>query len=413
MLKSDLKCSVSGTPLEHVFVDLGESPLSNSLLRPEQLSKPEPVFPLCTYVSGESWLVQLPAHTGREAIFNADYPYFSSVSSTWLEHCQRYAENVSKRLNLGPTSLVLEVASNDGYLLQYFKAQGIPVLGVEPSASVAQVAEERGISTRVDFFGKKLASELVSQGLHPDLIAANNVFAHVPDLHDFVEGFRILLKPGGTLTLEFPHLQNLLDECQFDTIYHEHFSYFSLHSASRILESHQLRVVDLEQVPTHGGSLRLYVQHSQAAPVPSEAVRECLAQEVKAGLQDLATYQGFQARVDLVRAQFLGFLAECRQQGKLVVGYGAPAKGNTLLNYCKVSTDLLPWTVDKSPHKQGLFLPGSRLPIYAPSKILEAKPDFVVMLPWNLKKEIMQEMAEVRSWGGKFVTAIPQLTVLA
>ena len=404
-------CRFCGTQLGRTFVDLGRSPLSNSFLTPEQLQLPEPHYPLHAYVCENCLLVQLEEFETAERIFG-DYLYFSSYSDSWLIHCETYATHMTEKLGLGANSMVVEVASNDGYLLQYFNRLGVGVLGVEPAGNVAAVAHERGVPTEVAFFGVATARRLAAAGKSADLICANNVLAHVPDLNDFVGGFKILLKPGGLITVEFPHLLKLIEKRQFDTIYHEHFSYFSLLVAKNVFASHQLRLFDVDCLPTHGGSLRVHVSHAEdTSRAPTERLHAVLAEERDAGLADLSTYDQFAETVVDVKCQLLAFLIAARRAGKLVVGYGAPAKGNTLLNYCGIGPELLRFTVDRNPHKQGLFLPGVQLPIFGAERILESKPDFVLILPWNIKDEIMEQMSAVRGWGGKFVVPIPDLEV--
>jgi SAM-dependent methyltransferase len=394
--------------LEHVFADLGSSPLANSYLRAEDLAKAEPFYPLTVYVCGDCFLVQLPESASPESIFS-DYAYFSSTSESWVRHAQAYVESVSERLSLGPESQVVEIASNDGYLLQWFVERGVPVLGVEPAANVAADAVERGIPTRVAFFGSATANELLAEGLAADLLLGNNVLAHVPDLNDFVAGVATLLKPGGTATFEFPHLLQLIEHTEFDTIYHEHFSYFSLLAVAPVFERHGLGVVDVEELPTHGGSLRLYVGHEGR---PGKRVEELLARERAAGLDGLERYARFEQQVRAVKRDLLELLIGARRDGAQIAGYGAAAKGNTLLNYCGIRADLLDYVVDRSPHKQGLFLPGTRLPIHPPERIAESRPDLVLILPWNLRDEIVRQMAHVRDWGGRFVVPVPTATVL-
>ena len=403
-------CRFCSTPLEHTFVDLGMSPLANSYLSPEDLTRPERFFPLHTRVCHNCFLVQLPEVESPEAIFS-DYAYFSSYSDTWLEHSRRFAQQSTESFGLGADSLVMEVASNDGYLLRYFRELGVPVLGIEPAKNVAKVAEELGVPTRVAFFGRELAGQLVDEGQQADLLVGNNVYAHTPHLNDFTAGLAHVLAPSGTLSLEFPHLLRLMDDNQFDTIYHEHFSYFSLGTARQVLAHHGLEVFDVEELPTHGGSLRLLARHREAAPEPSERVRELLEREASRGLQTLDPYRAFGEQVKATKRGLLRFLVEQKEAGKQVVGYGAPAKGNTLLNYCGVRTDFLDYTVDRSPHKQGGYLPGTHIPIFAPDRIRETRPAYVLILPWNLRDEIADQMSDVTSWGGRFVVAIPQLEV--
>jgi SAM-dependent methyltransferase len=404
-------CRFCNAGLKRTFVDLGRSPLANSLLSAEDVERGEASYPLHAYVCDNCLLVQLQEFERAENIFS-DYLYFSSFSQLWLQHCRAYAEKMTKRFALDDRTLVVEVASNDGYLLQYFKKRGIGVLGVEPAANVAKAAQDKGIATEVAFFGVETARRLAAAGRSADLMAANNVLAHVPDLHDFVAGFRLLLKQAGTATFEFPHLLRLIEERQFDTIYHEHFSYFSFLVVDKIFAQHGLRVYDVETLPTHGGSLRLFVCHADAPFASTGDVDELIAKERAAGLDRIDTYASFAGAVIDIKCQLLDFLIEARKKGKSVVGYGAPAKGNTLLNYCGVGPELLSYTVDVSPHKQGRYLPGVQIPIYAPEHILQTKPHYVLILPWNIKEEITDKMAAIREWGGRFVTAIPKLTVL-
>jgi SAM-dependent methyltransferase len=384
--------------------------LANSNLRQEDLTKPEPFYPLTVYACGDCFLVQLPESASPEEIFS-DYVYFSSTSESWLRHANAYVESITERLGLGSSSQVVELASNDGYLLQYFVERGIPVLGVEPAANVAETAIGRGIPTRVAFFGAATAQALREEGIAADLVLGNNVLAHVPGLNDFVEGVRSLLKHEGTATFEFPHLLQLIEHTEFDTIYHEHFSYFSLLAVQKVFAAHHLEVVDVEELRSHGGSLRLYVRH-QGAEQPGPRVEELLAREQTAGLDRLETYGAFEQQVRATKRDLLEFLIGVRREGAHVVGYGAPAKGNTLLNYCGIRGDLVDYVVDLSPHKQGLYLPGTRLPIFSPERIAETKPDYVLILPWNLRDEIVKQMAHVRDWGGRFVTPIPTPQVL-
>jgi hypothetical protein len=406
-----LACRFCGAPLSHVFVDLGAQPLANSYLEPGDLRRPERFYPLCVYVCGECLLVQLPEEERPEEIFS-DYAYFSSYSESWLRHAREYAEMAMARFHLDSSHQVVEVASNDGYLLRWFKEKGIPVLGIEPARNVAEAAEAAGCPTVVRFFGARTARELADRGTRADLLVGNNVLAHVPDLNDFVAGLQILLAPMGVLTMEFPHLLRLMEEDQFDTIYHEHYSYFSFGTVRRVFAAHGLTLFDVEELPTHGGSLRIYARHDADSAKPTgESVVDLLAREQAAGLQTLAAYRDFEARVRRVKRGLLRFLLQAAEGGKTVAGYGAPAKGNTLLNYCGVRTDLLDYTVDRSPHKQGRYLPGTRIPIHGPDRLRETRPDYVLILPWNLKEEIMDQMADVRSWGGKFVVAIPEVRI--
>jgi SAM-dependent methyltransferase len=405
-------CLHCGAALRYTVVDLGMSPLCESYLRPEDLDRMEPFYPLHVYVCHDCFLVQLPQYVSAEAIFS-EYAYFSSYADSWVEHMRQYADMITERLGLGRHSLVVEVASNDGYLLQHFVAKGVPVLGIEPAANVARVALAKGIPTRVQFFGEQAASELAAEGRQADLVCGANVLAQVPRPNDFVKGLRILLKPGGVITLEFPHLLQLMAECQFDTIYHEHFSYFSFLAAQRIFAAQGLTLFDVEELPTHGGSLRVYARHAVDAGRPvTGRVKELRRREMEAGLLRLETYAHFSERVQHVKRKLLGFLIAAKAAGRQVVGYGAPGKGNTLLNYCGIRTDFLDFTVDRSVYKQGRFLPGTRIPIYAPEAIREARPDYVLILPWNFKDEIMEQMSFIREWGGRFVVPIPEARVL-
>lgn len=403
-------CRFCQTPLRHTFVDLGSSPLSNAFLRLEDLDRMEAFYPLHTYVCEKCFLVQLPEVQSRESIFG-DYAYFSSYSDSWLDHARRYALAMTKRFGINEGSSVIEVASNDGYLLRFFREVGVPVLGIEPARNVAAVAQEAGIATVVEFLGRESATMLRAQGHAADLLIGNNVLAHVPDINDFVAGLQILLQPEGVLTMEFPHLLELMQGNEFDTIYHEHFSYWSLLAVEQVFAAHGLRLFDVEQIPTHGGSLRIYACHQNAAHAVHGKVGELRALEARAGLEKLENYAAFASRVSEVRCQLLEFLIGLKREGKSIAGYGAPAKGNTLLNFCGVRPDLLPFTVDRSPHKQGRFLPGTRIPIRQPETIFESRPDYVLILPWNLRDEIVENMAGVRDWGGRFVTAVPQLQV--
>lgn len=404
-------CRSCGAAIEHTFVDLGMSPLANSYVKPEQRNRMEPFYPLHVYVCAKCWLVQLEQFTSPHDIFS-DYAYFSSFSDSWLAHAKAYVEMIAARFNLNSCSKVVEIASNDGYLLQNFVARKIPVLGVEPAGNVAEVAKGKGINTKVAFFGEKTALDLKSEGWTADLIIGNNVLAHVPDLNDFVKGLKILLKPTGAVTMEFPHLLRLMDQNQFDTIYHEHFSYFSFLAVEQVFARHDLALFDVEELPTHGGSLRIYGRHSEDGSKPTtDRARELKAREVAGGFNRLSHYLTFGPQVEATKRKLLSFLIEARQEGKTIAGYGAPAKGNTLLNYCGVRTDLVAYTVDRSPHKQGHYLPGVRIPIYSPDQIKLTRPNYVLILPWNLRDEIMEQMAFVREWGGKFVVPIPEVKV--
>lgn len=410
---TDRNCRFCSAPLELSFADLGMSPLSNAYLKAEQLHRMEPFYPLHARVCGSCLLVQLEQFETPEHIFS-DYAYFSSYSDSWLRHAADYTESMIARFGYGLRSRVVEIASNDGYLLQYFVKRGVPVLGIEPAANVARVAGEKGIPTLVRFFGTETAKELTAAGKKADLLIGNNVLAHVPNLNDFVEGMRIFLAPAGVITMEFPHLLRLMEENQFDTIYHEHFSYFSFRVAERVFAAHRLTIFDVEEIPTHGGSLRIFARHAENASLPvAPRVSDLRAREQQAGLDLAETYAAFAENVGATKRSLLRFLIDARESGKRVAGYGAPAKGNTLLNYCGVRSDLLEYTVDRSPHKQGHFLPGTHIPIHAPEKIRETRPDYVLILPWNLKDEIIEQMADVRSWGGRFVVPIPEVKVIA
>jgi len=412
MATPEMKCRFCNTDLTHTFTDLGMSPLANSYVRPDQDLQMEPFYPLRAYVCASCFLVQLPAMQTSEHIFS-DYAYFSSYSDSWLAHAKAYTEKMRERFGLNKGSQVIEIASNDGYLLQYFKQAGIPVLGIEPAGNVAKVAIKAGIPSVVKFFGAQTAKELVADGTQADLLLGNNVLAHVPDLNDFVKGMKIALKPGGVITMEFPHLQRLVDECQFDTIYHEHFSYFSFVTVERIFARHGVTLFDVEELPTHGGSLRIYGRHVDDASKPvSERVTVLRDREKRLGYTNLELYRQYAEKVMATKRDILAFMIDAKRQGKQIVGYGAPAKGNTLLNYCGIRTDMISYTVDRSPHKQDHFLPGTRIPIYGPEKITETKPDYVVILPWNLKNEIIEQMAHIREWGGKFVVMIPEVKIV-
>lgn len=406
------QCRFCGTALEHSFCDLGMAPLSNAFIKREQLSQLEPFYPLHAYVCECCYLVQLQEFQSPEEIFQ-DYAYFSSTSDSWLRHAKRYTEEMIKRFGLGLKHQVVEIASNDGYLLQYFQKKRVPVLGIEPAENVAAVAKARGIPTRVTFFGSRAAREIRQDGSGADLLVGNNVLAHVPDLNDFIQGLKIILKPGGVITMEFPHLLRLMEENQFDTIYHEHFSYLSLLTVEKIFSNHALVLFDVEELSSHGGSLRIYACHQDDRNKRiSQTITRLRKKEKKNGLDQLETYFPFNEKVRETRKRLLAFFMMIKQQGKTISGYGAPAKGNTLLNYCGIDSEMLNYTVDRSSHKQGLFLPGTHIPIYPPEKIRETKPDYLLILPWNLKDEIMNQMAFIREWGGAFVVPIPEVTVL-
>ena len=411
MIKSN--CRFCQTPLNKTFVDLGMSPVSNAFLKSEQLDKAEKFYPLHTYVCENCFLVQLEEFETPEQIFSNDYAYFSSYSETWLIHCQSYTELMINKFGFNDNSQVIELASNDGYLLQYFKQRGIPVLGIEPAANVAKVSEEKGIPTLVKFFDVETARLLENQSKKADLLIGNNVLAHVPDINDFVGGMKIALKENGILTMEFPHLLQLMEYNQFDTIYHEHFSYFSFLTVEQIFASHGLILFDVEEIPTHGGSLRIYGKHdTNSDNEVTDRLMNLKDKEIEAKLDWIDTYLGFGEQVKETKRKLLQFLINIKSQGKTIVGYGAPAKGNTLLNYCGIRTDFLDYTVDRSPHKQGLFLPGTHIPVYHPDKIQETRPDYVMILPWNIKDEIIEQMAHIREWGGQFLIPIPQVEVV-
>jgi hypothetical protein len=405
------RCRFCEAPLQHSVVDLGMSPLCESYLVADQLNRMEPFYPLHVHVCQRCLLVQLQEYVSPEEIFT-EYAYFSSYSTSWVEHARRYAELAVARLELGADSLVVELASNDGYLLQHFMALGVPVLGVEPARNVAAAAEARGVPTLIEFFGVELAEQLAGEGRRADLIVGNNVLAQVSDLNGFVAGTRVLLDERGVATFEFPHLARLFAEHQFDTIYHEHFSYFSLLTAERIFSAHELTVFDVEELPTHGGSLRLWLRHDADASKPvAPSVAELLEREQAAGLDRLDRYLSFGPEVEATKRKLLAFLIKAKEDGKRVAGYGAPGKGNTLLNYCGIRTDLLDYTVDRNPYKQGRFLPGTHIPILEPGRIAETRPDYVLILPWNLRDEIMAQLAYVRDWGARFVVPIPEVRV--
>ena len=409
-----MKCRFDNLPLTEVFLDLGFTPPSNSFLTEPQLNEPEIYYPLRLYVSDRTFLVQVDEYYKAREIFSEQYAYFSSYSSSWLQHARSYADMAVERFALKQKdSLVIEVGSNDGYLLQYFADRGIQVLGIEPSANVAAAAQNRGIRTRVEFFGLEAAAALRRADLQPDLLIGNNVLAHVPNINDFVAGVKRALKASGAATFEFPHLLRLVEGNEFDTIYHEHFWYFSLTALIPVFHKHQLAIFDVEEIPTHGGSLRIYVKHEQnATDGPSPAVMDLVAREESAGIRDIDYYRRFQTKVDRLKCNLLGFLVEQKSLGKRVVGYGAAAKGNTLLNYCGIKRDMVEFVVDLSPHKQGKYLPGSHIPVVAEARIRESRPDYIVILPWNIRMEIMNQLAYVREWGAKFVVAIPELQIV-
>jgi SAM-dependent methyltransferase len=406
-----VKCRHCHAALADVFIDLGAAPPSNAFLRDQDLTRPELHFPLKVYTCRDCRLVQVDEVQRHDALFSADYVYFSSFSASWLAHARRYVAEVAARLALGAESLVMEVASNDGYLLQYVQQRGIPCVGVEPTASTARVAREKGIESLEAFFGEAFARRFAGERRQADLVLGNNVLAHVPDINDFVAGLREALAPGGTVTVEFPHLMQLVQQCQFDTVYHEHFSYLSLHTVQRIFAMRGLAVWDVQVLPTHGGSLRVWAQHA-ANPRPAQAsVDAMLRAEAAAGMLEPAFYRGLQRQAERIKDDLLTFLIEAKRTGKTVAAYGAAAKGNTLLNFAGVRPDLLPYVVDASPHKQGRFLPGSRIPVLAEARLRDTRPDYILVLPWNLRDEISAQLGYVREWGGRLVTAVPALRI--
>jgi SAM-dependent methyltransferase len=404
-------CRLCSKELKHDFVDLGMSPLCESFLPADRLDGLEPFFPLHTYVCDSCLLVQLKEYVTPDEIFR-EYAYFSSYSTSWVEHARKYCVMIKERLDLGPDSLVVELASNDGYLLQHFLPLGVPVLGVEPAENVARAAIEKGVPTRTEFFGVKLADQLAAEGLKADLIAGNNVLAQVPDLNDFVAGIARLLKPEGVVTLEFPHIGKLIAENQFDTIYHEHFSYFSLSTIEHLAARHGLKVIDVEKLASHGGSLRVYLALGTSQRDRDRRVDALIVEEENTGLLDIPTYQAFAEQVKRTKRELLSFLISAKNAGKRICGYGAPGKGNTLLNYCGIGPDFLDFTVDRNPYKHGRYTPGMHIPIYPVEAIAEAKPDYILILPWNLKNEIVEQMRFVKDWGGKFVIPIPEVTII-
>ena len=409
-----MKCRHCGAEVTLTLIDLGSAPPSNAYLTKLTMRRPEKWFPLKVLVCESCWLVQAEAYSRAAELFNDEYAYFSSFSAIWLAHAEHYVSVMVERFGLRGDSHVVEVASNDGYLLQYVKQRGIPCLGIEPTASTASAARLKGIETLEEFFGVGLAQKLVDQGKQADLIVANNVLAHVPDVNDFVRGFVLLLKPQGVATFEFPHLMQLIEHKQFDTIYHEHFSYLSFSTVDQIFRSNGLSVFDVEELGTHGGSLRVFAQRIDTGKYPiSENVTKLLDRETTAGMKRVAYYQGFQEQADKVKNDLLAFLLEAKSQGKTVAAYGAAAKGNTLLNYAGIKPNLLPYVCDAAPSKQGKFMPGSRIPIVAEERIREQKPDYVLILPWNIKEEIMAQLDYIRAWGGKFVVPIPNLSVIS
>ena len=404
-------CLSCGAALHHTFVDLGMSPLCESYVPKERLDQVEAFYPLHVYVCDQCFLVQLEQYVSPEAIFT-EYAYFSSYSSSWLRHARAYTEMAIERFGLGKSSRVVEVASNDGYLLQYFVERGVPVLGVEPAANVARAAVDRGVPTVVRFFGRETAGEIVREHGPADLIVGNNVLAHVPDVNDFVAGLEVLLGRGGTITMEFPHLWRLMEENQFDTIYHEHFSYLSFTVARDIFAAHGLRIFDVQRLPTHGGSLRIFAAHRSDPRTETDAAAALAREESADGFRTLARYRPFGARVEETKRALLAFLIEARRAGKTVAAYGAPGKGNTLLNYCGIRTDFVEYAVDRNPYKHGRYTPGTHIPIHPPERLRETRPDYILILPWNLREEIVGQLAYVREWGAKFVVPIPAVEVI-
>ncbi len=408
-----MKCRFCNAGLRHKFLSLGASPLSNSFLKEEDLDRAEPFYPLNIYVCDKCFLVQVEEFEAPEKIFSADYAYYSSYSHTWLEHCREYAENIIKRLNLGRDSLVVEIAANDGCLLQYFKRHKIPVLGIEPAANTAKEAMKKGLPMEIAFFDEAFARKMKKKKMRADLVIGNNVLAHNPDLNGFVESLGIILKEDGVITMEFPHLLKMIDGNQFDTIYHEHFSYFSLHAVRDIFLSHGLFIFDVEEIPTHGGSLRVYAKHKADGSKPlSGRVGRLLERERSAGLLDMKIYSNFAEKVYATKRRLLQLLIRAKDEDRRIVAYGAPAKGNTLLNYCGIGTDFIDYTVDLNPYKQGKFLPGSHIYVKEPGMIKRDKPDYVLILPWNIKDEIMRQLSFIRAWGGRFIIPIPEAKVI-
>lgn len=405
-------CRLCGERLEYIFLDLGISPLANSYVNSDHLQQSESLYPLKTFVCEKCYLVQVEDYESPKHIFS-DYAYFSSYSESWLAHCKNYVDSMMERFRFNSSHQVIEIASNDGYLLQYFAEREVPVLGIEPAANVAAVAVDKGVPTVVDFFGTKLAEKLREQEQSADLLLGNNVLAHVPSLNDFVSGMKILLKPAGVITMEFPHLKELMEHIQFDTIYHEHYSYFSFTTVCELFDTHGLVVFDVESLPTHGGSLRIYVQHKEYyGRSISPEVSRLLQDEIVYGLKNIRTYQSFKERALQLKRDLVSLCVNIKNEGKIIAGYGAPAKGNTLLNYCGLNKDYFDFTVDRSPHKQGKYLPGSRVPIYSPDKIKEVKPDYLFILPWNLKDEIIEQTKYIRDWGGKWIIPVPHVEII-
>lgn len=411
--KSGSKCRFCNSELEYSVIDLGMSPLCQKHVKPEDVNRMEKFYPLNVFICHHCWLMQLEEFATPSEIFAEEYAYFSSYSSSWLDHTRRYSEMMTERFGFNQKSLVCEIACNDGYLLQWFHKKGIPVLGIDPAWNVAAAAREKGIRTEVDFFGYEMALKLSKKYSKADLLVGNNVLAHVPDINDFVKGMKTMLAPGGVITMEFPHLQRLIEGNQFDTIYHEHFSYLSFIVVNRIFAHHGITLFDVEELPTHGGSIRIFGKHSDdIGKKVTNRVSELLQRESDLGFETQQYYSLFEEQVKETKRKLLDFLIRVKRKGKTVVGYGAPGKGNTLLNYCGVRTDFIDYTVDMSPHKQGNYLPGTRIPIFHPEKIKETKPDYILILPWNLKDEITRQHNYVKSWGGKFVVPIPELAIL-
>lgn len=412
MKSVNLTCRFCHTRLSHTILDLGMSPVANNYISLSEKSESETFYPLHIDVCTNCWLVQLPQYVSKEKLFSGNYAYFSSYSTSWLTHAQKYVGMMIKKNRFDKNKLVIEIASNDGYLLQYFKKAGVRILGIEPAKNTAAVAKKKGIPTITKFFGMQTARELVNRSLKADLLIGNNVLAHVPDLNDFVAGMKIILRPKGIITLEFPHLLQLIRGNQFDTIYHEHFSYFSFLTVNKVFTSHGLTLFDVEEIPTHGGSLRIYGRHFENGEHPlTERVDRLLRKEIAFGINSLETYRRFAENVKNTKRSFLSFLIDAKNRGKTIAGFGAPAKGTTFLNYCGIRTDFLDYTVDANPNKQNHFLPGVRIPVFSPQKIRQTKPDFVVILPWNIKSEIMEKLRFIQKWRGKFVTAIPKITI--
>ena len=405
-------CRFCKTPLQHTFIDLGMSPLCESYVAADNLDKMEPFYPLHVYVCDNCFLVQLLEYVSARDIYS-EYAYFSSYSDSWLEHAKIYVDMITDKLKLGSNSQVIEIASNDGYLLQYFVRKGIPALGIEPAANIAAEAKKKGIKTIIKFFGQHTAEELISNGVHGDLVLGNNVLAHVPDINDFVRGLKLLLNSDGVITMEFQYLLQLMQENQFDTIYHEHFSYLSFFTVEKIFDEHGLLIFDVDKLLTHGGSLRIYACHKKNSNrMPTERLKELKEKEMTFGVNRLETYATFTEKVKETKRKLCSLLIDLKRKGKSIANYGAPGKGNTLLNYCGIYTDFIDYTVDRNPYKQGKFLPGTRIPIYPPDKIEETKPDYVMIMPWNLKDEIMNQMAFIREWGAQFIIPIPEPEII-